>query len=184
MSASLIASLAACGSIGPATVSSISGNYDPGEYARAADAKAIPVTVQGSAFGLDQSALASTVANNMKGQDWAGHGRFTTSPGADNDRTFSFAFMLNGPTGITAEALCKRPAAVGGSGAVVTGDVSLVAALCRFDQAATTVQGRVSGATGPQDPKFAALIAAATRDLTPTMIDNNLEDSSSSSNSD
>ena len=180
--APLVAALAACAAIGPSTVSSIGPNYDPGEYARAAQARDIPVTVRGSAFGVDEAALAKTVAENMKGHYWAGSARFTATPGAGSDRMFAFAIAINAPADATASALCKSPTAASGpapaaGGPTAGGEVRLLGALCRFDEAVTTVVGRVDGATGPQDPKFAALIAAATRDLTPSMMNNGLMDS-------
>lgn len=173
--------LAGCNLVGPSTVSSISPDYDPGEYARATQAHEIPVTVQGGAFGVDQAALAQAVARDMTGQDLSGRGRFTTTPSAGSDSMFSFAFAFNGPSPASPDALCQNRTAAAAPAATAApaagGDVRLLAALCRFNKAATTVQARVSGATGPQDPKFAALIAAATRDLTPVMTTDPLKES-------
>jgi hypothetical protein len=171
------AALAACAVLGPSTVSDISSDYDPGEYARSAQAREIPVTVRSGALGVDRAALAEAIAKNMAGHDIAGHGRFTATPTNGGDSVFSFAFAIDSPTQEIAAALCRDRSASSAVPTANDGNVRLVGALCRYDQAVTTVDGRASGVTGPNDPKFAALIAAATRELTPNMTTDPLKDS-------
>lgn len=171
------ATLAACAVLGPSTVSDISAGYDPGEYARATQAREIPVTVRSGALGVDRATLAEAVAKNMVGHDLAGHGRFTATPTDGSDSMFSFAFAIDPPTQETPAELCTDRSVPVGTPAVNGGAVRLLGALCRYNQAVTTVDGRASDVNGPNDPKFTALIAAATRDLTPVTTTDPLKDS-------
>jgi hypothetical protein len=177
----LIGGLTACDLIGPSAVSSIADNYDPGEYARAAKAQTIPVAVYGSALGMSGADLTKTVINDMTGQDWSPHARFAPSSNATAGGIFSFAIMLNGPAGVTGANLCGRSSAPTGTSPSSGGEVHLIAGLCRYDQAVTNVEVRISGATGPSDPKFAGMIATAVRSLTPPIVTNRMNDTESDS---
>ncbi|HET9149489.1 MAG TPA: hypothetical protein VFO61_03325 [Alphaproteobacteria bacterium] len=171
------AALAACAILGPSTVSDITADYDPGEYARATQARAIPVTVRSGALGVDRAALTEAIAKNMAGHDVAGHGRFTATPTNGGDSVFSFAFAIDPPAQEIAEELCTDRSVSSAVPAVNDGNVRLIGALCRYNQAVTTVDGQASGVSGPNDPTFATLIAAATRDLTPVTTTDPLKDS-------
>ena len=173
----LIGGLTACDLIGPSAVSSTTNNYDPSEYAQAAKASPIPVMVTGSALGMSGPGLTKAVIDDMTGQDWAPHARFVSASDAAQGSTFSFAIMLNGPNGVTGANLCGRNAAPPGATTSNAGDVLLVAGLCRYNEAVSNVQVRISGATGPQDPKFASMIATAVRSLTPPIVTNRMNDS-------
>lgn len=163
--------LAACvRSDGISTVSSMDDRYDSDDYAHEASVKPILVVVRGTAFGLDQKALENTVTKNMQGSDWGPHARFTTTPGKDDAKIFSFVMLVNGPRNATAAALCRDPSkAPAATQAPVAGEVRLLGGLCRYDQNMTEVTGRVDGVTGPQDPKFHKLIVAAMQELTTPM---------------
>ena len=178
----LIGGLTACDLIGPRVVSGITDNYDPGEYAREAKTRPIPVTVYGSAFGVGGDALTQAVIGDMTGQDWTPHARFTTAAAATQGGYFSVAVVLNGPAGVTGASLCGHPPAANASGAATSGDVRLIASLCRYDQAVTDVEVRTGGVSGLKDPKFAALIATAIRNLTPPIVVNRMNDTSDPTN--
>jgi hypothetical protein len=176
----LIGGLTACDLIGPSAVSSTTNNYDPAEYAQAAKASPIPVTVTGGALGVSGPELTKAVIDDMTGQDWSPHARFVpASDGSTQGSVFSFAIMLNGPNGVTGASLCGRNAAPTGATSSKAGDVLLVAGLCRYNEAVSNVQVRISGATGPHDPKFAGMIATAIRSLTPPIVTNRMNDTNS-----
>lgn len=177
----LIGGLTGCELIGPSAVSSITDNYDPSEYARAAQTSAIPVTVTGSALGMSGPDLTKAVIADMTGQDWSPHARFAPASDVAAGGNFSFAIMLNGPNEVTGASLCGRTAVPTGATSSNAGDVHLVAGLCRYDQAVTSVEVRISGATGPSDPKFAGMIATAVRSLTPPIVTNRMNDTNSDS---
>jgi hypothetical protein len=176
----LIGGLTACDLIGPSAVSSTTNNYDPAEYAQAAKASPIPVTVTGSALGMSGPGLTKAVIDNMTGQDWAPHARFAPASDVTQGSVFSFAVMLNGPNGVTGASLCGRQSASASAATSSNaGEVVLVAGLCRYNEAVSNVQVRISGATGPQDPKFASMIATAVRSLTPPIVTNRMNDTNS-----
>ena len=180
--AAIIGGLTACDLIGPRAVSSVANNYNPAEYAQAAKASPIPVTVTGNALGMSGPGLTKAVIDDMTGQDWAPHARFAPASDVTQGSTFSFAIMLNGPNGVTGASLCGRQAALTGAATPSNGgDVLLIAGLCRYDQAVTNVEVRISGATGPSDPKFAGMIATAVRSLTPPIVTNRMNDTNSDS---
>jgi hypothetical protein len=149
------------------TVSAMDDRYDSDDYAHEATVKPIPVVVRGTAFGLDQKALESTITKNMQGADWGPHATFTTTPGPDDARIFSFVMLVNGPQNATAASLCRNPSkAPASTQAPIQGQVRLLGGLCRYDQSMTEVTGQVDGVTDPNDPKLHNLIVAAMMELT------------------
>ena len=176
----LIGGLTACDLIGPSAVSSTTNNYDPSEYAQAAKASPIPVRVTGSALSISGPELTKAAIDDMTGQDWAPHARFVPASDATQGSVFSFAIMFNGPNGVTGASLCARQSAsTGAATSSNAGDVLLIAGLCRYNEAVSNVQVRISGATGPRDPKFAGMIATAIRSLTPPIVTNRTNDTNS-----
>ena len=143
------------------------GYFASEEYARDVSVGDMTVVVRGNAFGLDQQRLAGLVLQNMQGADWGPHARFTTLSGPGTARTYSYVMMLNGPLNISGAALCARPAqALAAGPSFASGEIRLVAAICRFNKIATSVSGRAVGVVGPNDPKVRALIAGTVQDLT------------------
>lgn len=143
------------------------GYFASEEYARDVSKGDITVVVRGSAFGVDQKTLSNLVLQNMKGADWGPHARFTTASDANTARTYFYVMMFNGPINITGAALCARPSQPLAAGpARASGEIRLVAALCRFNKIATSVSGRATGVTGPNDPNVHRLIAGAVQDVT------------------
>lgn len=142
------------------------GIFAPEEYARDASTGPMTVVVRGSAFGYDPTTLANLVVNNMQGADWSPHARFTTVSGPNTARMYFYVMAINGPLDLTGASLCQRPSQPLAATAVPNGEIRLEAALCRFNNVATSVEGRASGVTGPADPKFRELIVSAVQDMT------------------
>jgi hypothetical protein len=171
LSAVAALALASCArSDGIRTVSAMDDRYDSDDYNHEATIKPIPVVVRGTAFGLDQKALEATITKNMQGADWGGHTNFTTTPGPDDAKIFSFVMLVNGPANATAASLCRDPSkAPASTQALPQGQVRLLGGLCRYDQNMTEVTGQIDGVTGPDDPKLKNLIVAAMMELTTPM---------------
>jgi hypothetical protein len=171
LSTAVVLGLAACTRPdGIRTVSSLDDRYDSDDYAHEASVKPILVVVRGTAFGLDQKALESTITENMQGADWGPHAKFTTTPGSDVAPIFSFVMLVNGPQNATAASLCRDPTkAPASTEALPAGEIRLLGGLCRYDQNMSEVTGRIDGVSGPQDPKFHNLIVAAMQELTTPM---------------
>jgi hypothetical protein len=168
LSSAVALTLAACARTdGIATVSQVDSRFDSDDYAHEASVKPILVVVRGSAFGLDQRSLEQVVTSNMQGADWSPHARLTTVPSNDVAKIFSYVMLVNGPSDLTAAALCRDPARIPVAvQPTPTGEVRLVGGLCRYDQDMVEVTGRLDGLSGPQDPRFRGLIAAAMQEMT------------------
>lgn len=168
LSSAMAVTLVACARTdGIATVSQVDSRFDSDDYAHEASVKPILVVVRGSAFGLDQRTLEQVVASDMQGADWSPHARLTTVPSNDVAKIFSFVILVNGPQDLTAAALCRDPARMQVQAApTASGEVRLVSGLCRYDEDMVEVTGRLDGLSGPQDPRFHNLIAAAMQEMT------------------
>jgi hypothetical protein len=169
-----------------------SGTFGSEEYAHDATHGDIPVTVAGSAFGLDRRSLSDLVVRDMQGADWSPHARFTVQPGPNAAKIYSYAMMFNGPGEATGSALCAQPQAMssippGPGEATSSGTVILVAALCRYNVATMGVTARVANVSGPDDPKFRSLVRTTVFELTrpnQRRIGHNNDSGSSSNSSD
>lgn len=162
-----IASLLCLGACDGALVTSDeSAIFTLDEYHHEASKDDLLVIVRGGLPGVDQPTLARYVVDQMQGADWGPHARFTASPGPDVDKMFSYVMMIDGPADITAAELCAKPAQPQPMRSATTGEVTLVASLCRYNETMLGVSGRVSGAKGLDNPALSRLIADATQELT------------------
>jgi hypothetical protein len=149
-----------------------SGTFGSEEYAHDASRGDIPVTVAGSAFGLDRRSLTDIVVRDMQGADWSPHARFTALSGPNAAKIYSYAMMFNGPGEATGAALCAQPQAMSSippmpsKATTAPGTVVLVAALCRYNVATMGVTARVANVSGPDDPKFRSLVRTTVFELT------------------
>ena len=147
-----------------------SSTFASEEYTHDASHGDMVVVVSGSVFGLDRRSLADIVVRHMQGADWSPHAHFTAQPGANTAPIYSYAMMFNGPREITASALCAEPRTAPSvsppGGNVEAGNVILIAALCRYNVATMGLTARASNVSGPDDPKFRALVRTAVFQLT------------------
>lgn len=143
------------------------GYFAPEEYGRDASTGEMTVVVRGNAFGLNQAALANLVVQNMQGNDWGTHARFTPVSGANTARMYSYVMLLNGPRNVNTASLCEQPMQpLPAATDMAPGEMRLAAALCRYNKATNTVSGRAVGVVGPYDPKVGQLIGGAVREMT------------------
>jgi hypothetical protein len=166
--AAVAAALAGCATSGVSIVEDMqTGYYAAEEYGRDASTGPMTVVVRGSAFGLNQAALANLVVQNMQGNDWGPHATFTPVSGANTARMYSYVMVLNGPRSLNVASLCEQPnQPVPAATDVAAGEVRLAAALCRYSRPTNSVSGRAAGVVGPYDPKVGQLIGGAVREMT------------------
>lgn len=167
--------LGACASDGITTVTQMSSAYDSDDYAHEASVKDILVVVRGSAFGLNQPQLEQVVTQDMQGGGWGPNPHFTTVPGDNVGKMFSYVMVLNAPDDLTAEAACNNPSKI----PVVTqappvGAVHLLGTMCRYDASMIDTNARAVDVTGPQDPRFRELIRTAMMQLTTPLTSDSL----------
>jgi hypothetical protein len=174
--ATLALALAACAQSPSTTVSEdLSSAFGPDDLALRTSQNPVPVVVHGRVAGLDHKTLVQTVTNDMQGSTWGPDPHFVPTSSrmaSSGNNEYSIIMMVNGPQTITAAQLCAAPAArAGAAPASAVGDVSLIGALCRYDQAITGVSARTANIQSANDPAFHRLIASTANDLTsPRMI--------------
>jgi hypothetical protein len=167
--AALAAALAGCSATNGVSIveDQQTGYFASEEYGRDASSGEMTVVVRGSAFGLNQAALANLVVQNMQNNDWGPHARFTPLSGANTARMYSYVMLLNGARNVNAAALCEQPMQpLPTATDLAPGEIRLAAALCRYNKATNTVSGRAVGVVGPYDPKMNQLIGGAVREMT------------------
>lgn len=143
------------------------GYFASEEYAHDVSRGNVTVVVRGSAFGLDQISLEKLILKNMEGAEWGRHAHFATAADPDAAQIYSYIVMVNGPGNINAASLCRQPLqAISSVDFPAPGELSIVADLCRYDKVTNSVSGRVTGITGPDDPKTGNLIALSILELT------------------
>lgn len=175
--ATLALALAACAQSTPVTTVSedLSSAFGPDDLAFRTSQNPVPVVVHGRVAGLDHKTLVQTVTNDLQSSTWGPAPRFVPTSSrlaSSGNNEYSIIMMVNGPQAITAAQLCAEPTARAGAvSAGAVGDVSLIGALCRYDQAITGVSARAANVQNANDPVFHRLIASTANDLTsPRMI--------------
>jgi hypothetical protein len=159
--------LGACANDGITTVTQMSTAYDSDDYAHEASVKDIFVVVRGEAFGLSQQQLAQIVTQDMQGGGWGPNPHFTTVPGDNVGRMFSYIMVLNPSDGLTADAACNNPSKIPDvTQAPPAGVTRLLATMCRYDASMIGTNARAVNVTSPQDPRFRELIRTAMMELT------------------
>lgn len=167
--------LGACANDGITTVTQMSSAYDSDDYAHEASVKDILVVVRGSAFGLNQQQLEGLVIENMQGAGWGPNPHFTTVPGNNVGKMFSYVMVLNGPPDITADAVCRNPSKIPAlKQAPPPGEVRFLGTMCRYDADMIDVDARAENITGAQDPRFRELIRTAMLELTTPLTEDRL----------
>jgi hypothetical protein len=141
--------------------------YTTDEYHSDASRGDVLVVVRGGLPGVNQGTLTNYVVAHMQGADWGPHAHFTATPGPNIAKMFSFQMMINGPNDVTGAALCANPTRpLPPVQPAAAGDITLVAAICRYTQAMLVVTGRAHGVNDLTDIKFHQLIAGAVQELT------------------
>lgn len=168
----LAAGLAACAQSSPiSTVSEeLSNTYGPDDFARQASVESVPVIVHGRAAGLTHQQLVQAVSADIQNSTWGANTRFmpesSKADAANNSNEYSMIMMLNGPNDVTSAQLCAEPMTKAGDTSSASGNVHLVAALCRYDAPISGVEANVDGVQGASDPRLQQLIETAGNELT------------------
>ena len=149
--ASALAFLTSC-SAGTINYVHTDSSYDPTAYARLPYTGPLYAEVSGNPFGIPQADLQRLVNNAIQ------------PPGAKSESgqgvRVHFAF---GPTAADRHSACSM-----GGNNTLSGNISVVAALCRsHDAALTYLVGSVDNIQGPSDPRFESFLRQATIQLFP-----------------
>ena len=164
-SAILICLLALCGCSGVVMLNEpIHNNFVDGDELYATRNGAIRVEVEGDTFGMPQEDFANLVVARMRAAYFR-HEIFTRETSRATDPRFKVVMMFNPDPAVSGRALCEasRPYLP-----VPQTTTTLLAAFCGGTEAISEVAGRViGGVAGPQDVKFAELVAKVTNSVFP-----------------
>ena len=143
-----------------------SPSYSPGEFAYAGAGRDLRVVITGNPFGGDHSAFEKAVTDAMQGQHWGQRTNFTTTPSADARTRYRVVLLFDPPRSLNSARLCRDVASALPRESASEGIV-LFAAFCRGKRLRTEIKGRISSATGPDDPAFRELVGQVTNGLFP-----------------
>lgn len=157
--------LAACSNV------SLQSEYNPSSYdyrnfATYHGDRDTHVDVYGNPFGMDASTFAEAVTDHMQGANFGRPTNFTTAPGPSAERNLRVVMAFNSP--MATYNLCEARPTGGGER---SDGLVLKAAWCFDDREDSTVEARIAGATGPNDPRFRALVRETVLNLFPPRMD-------------
>lgn len=158
--------VAACAGTVRLTQLNITPTYSPNEFAYAAADRDLHVVIVGNPFGGDQAAFESAVTDAMQGRHWGQPTNFTTTPGENARLAFRVVLIFDPQVGMNSARQCREEM-VGVQTVPRDDEIEISAAFCREENLRTRIRGRVSGATGPQDPVFRELVGQVTNGLFP-----------------
>lgn len=129
----------------------------------AASDSPILIEVAGQPLGLSAEAVAPRVAQFMTGAVFGYPTRFTADPAQALHRNFRAVMVFSPAPALTEDAVCAGRLSF--LAAPPRDEVRLFGVFCNGARALAHVTGGVVGVSAPDDPRFVALIRAATRDL-------------------
>jgi hypothetical protein len=136
----LIGSLAAGCTPGRIDRIRVEDGYDPVQYQFVPYTRAMKADVSGNPFGMDQQAFNTLVTDTIQ------------APGVQpsDGSPYRVHLAFNGSTSVNRDLACRAS-----GGGKMSGDMTLVAALCPGNGPALTfLTGSISDISGPDDPRF------------------------------
>lgn len=172
-SVALISGLAACaGDV--RTHNEYFGSWDPATVDYMAGEGAVLTEVKGNPFNAPKTEVEQAVTSAMYKAHFGSPVPFVTEVPADHRSPYRVVILFNPDRSVNPARLCREDVAAGSG---TPGEVRLLAAVCARDYRETSVAGRASNVSGPQDPKFRQLVRAMTSRLLPRENQQNRDDS-------
>jgi hypothetical protein len=131
----------------------------------AAEKGAIVAQVRGNPFPIPDAQLAEIVRGHMRNATLGPFVRFVAAPGADTVEPYRVAVAFNAAPGAHFRNLCANDAGSSAKGG--TGYMTVSMGFCFGSDQISGTWGSVRGVTGPDDPKFRALIRETAITLVP-----------------
>lgn len=140
-----------------------SSAYTPDHVQLAATSGTAIAAIRNNPFAADRDNAGVVAA--MQGRNFGPRMYFSQTPRPDDK--YGYKVILDfGPPGPSAAYQCQGGSATPES-AARSGQIDVTATFCIGDRLLTDASGTVSGATGPDDPRFKALIGDIMVALTP-----------------
>ncbi len=155
--------LAACA--GSIVDSPYTGTYDPSMLRYVAGKGALYTQIVGNPFNASKNKVESVVTGTMFGAHFGPDVRFSTTRDPGNTSPYSVVLLFNPAPSVTATQLCEDPDPQLATAA--SGQTRVLLAFCASGYRETSVTGRISGVTDPDDAAFRALIRQMTVQLFP-----------------
>ena len=149
----LIGSLAAGCTPGRVDRVRVESGYDPVQYQFVPFTRAMKADVSGNPFGMEQQAFNTLVSDTIQ------------PPGIvpSDGSPYRVHLAFNGSTSVNRDLACRAS-----GGGAISGDMTLVAALCPGNGPALTfLTGSVSDISGPDDPRFHQFVRSSVVKLFP-----------------
>ncbi len=159
----LAGGLAACA--GGIVDTPYNGTYDPSMLRYVSGKGALYTQIVGNPFGASKDKVESVVTGTMFGAHSGPDVRFSTKRDPGNTSPYSVVLLFNPAPSVTAIQLCKNPDPQ--LARAVSGQTRVMLAFCSSGYRETSVTGRISGVTDPDDAAFRALIRQMTMQLFP-----------------
>ncbi len=159
----LAGGLTACA--GGAVDSPYTGTYDPSMLRYVAGKGALYTQIVGNPFNASKDKVESVVTGTMFGAHFGPDVRFSTKHDPDNTSPYSVVLLFNPAPNVTEIQLCADPDPQLAMAA--SGQTRVMLAFCSSGYQETSVTGRISGITDPDDAAFRALIRQMTMQLFP-----------------
>ena len=159
----LAGGLTACA--GGAVDSPYTGTYDPSMLRYVAGKGALYTQIVGNPFSASKDQVESVVTGTMFGAHFGPDVRFSTKRDPDNTSPYSVVLLFNPAPSVTATQLCEAPDPQLATAA--SGQTRVMLAFCSSGYRETSVTGRISGVTDPDDAALRALFRQMTMQLFP-----------------
>ena len=159
----LAGGLTACA--GGAVDTAYNGTYDPSMLRYVAGKGALYTQIVGNPFNASKDKVESVVTGTMFGAHFGPDVRFSTKRDPDNTSPYSVVLLFNPAPSVTAIQLCEDPGPQLATAA--SGQTRVMLAFCASGYRESSVTGRISGVTDPDDAAFRGLIRQMTMQLFP-----------------
>ncbi len=141
------------------------GTYDPSMLRYIAGKGALYTQIVGNPFSASKDKVERVVTGTMFGAHFGPDVRFSTKRDPDNTSPYSVVLLFNPAPSVTAIQLCAAPDPQLARPA--SGQTRVMLAFCASGSRESSVTGRISGVTDPDDPAFRGLIRQMTGQLFP-----------------
>ena len=141
------------------------GTYDPSMLRYVAGKGDLYTQIVGNPFNAPKDKVESVVTGTMFGAHFGPDVRFSTTRDPDNTSPYSVVLLFNPAPSVTAIQLCADPDPQLATAA--SGQTRVMLAFCASGYRESSVTGRISGVTDPDDAAFRGLIRQMTGQLFP-----------------
>ncbi len=168
--AGLLAAAAAVAAIPTAdadeiTVRRYARQYQAGDYGFAARGRPVQTMVLGNPFEVADADFAAVLLPGLRDAMRSGQSGFVPINPARPPAGHFVVLAFDPPSGVRLTGVCRTPTSLGTDRR--SGELRLLALLCRGGTPLAQVQGETDAVSGPDDPAVLRLARRAVRDLVP-----------------